>query len=182
MTSPVVVVEYDPAWPQVFERLRALVWPAVRDVALRIEHVGSTAVPGLAAKPIIDISVVVATDAEVPLAIEHLARLGYVHLGNLDIEGREAFEAPDGLPAHNLYVCPEGSLGLVNQLAVRDYLRRDCDTARAYGELKKQLARRFPEDIESYVYGKTDLVLDILRKMNLPADRIAAIERVNRRP
>ena len=181
MSTPVVVVDYDPAWPHVFERLRALVWPAVRDVALRIEHVGSTAVPGLAAKPIIDISVVVATDAEVPLAIERLARLGYVHLGNLDIEGREAFDAPKELPAHNLYVCPEGTIGLVNQLAMRDYLRAQPAAAREYGELKKQLASQFPDDIDSYVYGKTDFVLRALRVAGLTSEQLAAIERVNRR-
>jgi GrpB-like predicted nucleotidyltransferase (UPF0157 family) len=108
--QPVVVVDYNPTWPAIFEQLRSSLWPAVSDVALAIEHVGSTAVPGLAAKPIIDISIVVPSAREVLLAIERLAALGYRHLGDLGIAGREAFRAPEGLPGHNLYVCPQESL------------------------------------------------------------------------
>ena len=178
----IVVVDYDPAWPATFETLRAHVWPTVRDVAETVEHVGSTSVPGLAAKPIIDISIVVATAGEVPMAIARLATLGYVHQGELGVEGRDAFSRPEGLPAHNLYVCRRGGLGLTNQLAVRDYLRAHPAAAREYGALKKQLARRFPNDIDRYVAGKTDLVLSILRAAGVREDQIAAIERANRRP
>jgi GrpB-like predicted nucleotidyltransferase (UPF0157 family) len=177
----IVVVDYDPAWPDIFQKLRARIWPVVRDVAIAVEHVGSTSVPGLAAKPIIDMSVVVASEREVHAAIERLTTLGYVHLGNLGIEGREAFRNPDGLPPHNLYVCPEGSLGLQNQLAVRDYLRTHLETAQAYGDLKKRLARAFPHDIDSYVDGKTDLILGILQEQGLTAEHLAAIERANRK-
>ena len=69
----IVVVDYDPAWPAAFERLRAAIWPAVRAAADAIEHVGSTAVPGLAAKPIVDLDIVVRSGAEVPAAIARLA-------------------------------------------------------------------------------------------------------------
>jgi len=178
---PIVVVDYDPAWPAVFEQLRARTWPAVSDFATGIEHVGSTAVPGLAAKPIIDMCVVVASEADVARAIERLAPLGYRHLGNLDVEGREAFARPPDLPEHNMYVCLTGGLGLENQLAVRDYLRAHPEAAREYGELKRRLAKEFPDDIESYVFGKTDLVMSILRQAGLRADQLEAIERVNRR-
>jgi GrpB-like predicted nucleotidyltransferase (UPF0157 family) len=147
-----------------------------------IEHVGSTSVPGLAAKPIIDMSIIVAGDVEVRAAIERLAPLGYVHRGILGVEGREAFDSPAGWPSHNMYVCPRGSLGLVNQLAVRDYLRAHVDTAHAYAALKKQLAARFPHDIDGYVAGKTDLVLSILRSAGLPEAQLDAIERANRAP
>jgi len=180
--SPTVVVtEYDPEWPRRFEELRARIWPAVSGVADRIEHVGSTAVPGLAAKPIIDMTIVVRQRGHVPLAIDRLATLGYRHLGNLDIEDREAFEHPPGLSRHHLYVCPEGTIGVVNQLAVRDYLRANPEVARRYGELKQRLATRFPNDIESYVFGKTDFVLDVLRGAGLSEAQLASIERVNRR-
>ena len=177
----VVVVDYDSAWPELFQQLRPPVWSLVRDVALSIEHVGSTAVPGLAAKPIIDMSVIVASDRAVPVVIARLATLGYVYLGNLGIAGREAFRRPDGLPPHNLYVCPQGSLGLENQLLVRDYLRTHPATARAYGELKMRLAREFPQDIGSYVAGKTDFILGILREQGMAAERLEAIERANRK-
>jgi len=178
----IVVVDYDPAWPELFEQLRSRLWPRLSDVALSIEHVGSTSVPGLAAKPIIDMSVVVPSAHEVSPSIERLSALGYQHLGNLGIEGREAFKRPAGCPAHNLYVCPQGSLGLQNHLAVRDYLRSHPGTAHAYGELKKQLAAAFPHDIDSYIDGKTDMLLKILREQSLAPHQLSAIEGANRKP
>src|SRR5258707_11678358 len=105
----IVVVDYDPAWPSTFEMLRSRAWEVVGDFALSIEHVGSPSVPGLAAKPIIDMSVVVTSPTEISLAVTRLATLGYVHRGDLGIVGREAFHLPAGLPAHHLYVCPQDS-------------------------------------------------------------------------
>jgi GrpB-like predicted nucleotidyltransferase (UPF0157 family) len=178
--QPIEVVAYDPTWPALFAQIRDALWPVLADVALTIEHVGSTAVPGLAAKPIIDMSVVVPSERELPLAIARLATRGYQHLGNLGIEGREAFRRPPESPRHNLYVCPQGSTGLRNHLAVRDYLRAHPDMARAYGDLKQQLAARFPTDIDRYVDGKTDLILTILRAQELSGEQLAAIGRANR--
>jgi GrpB-like predicted nucleotidyltransferase (UPF0157 family) len=159
----ILVVEYDRAWPVAFAALRAPIEEALRGVALVIEHVGSTAVPGLAAKPIIDIDAVVPSPAEIPMAIDRLASMGYVHSGNLGIEGREAFESPAALPAHHLYLCVKGGSALANHLAVRDYLRRDPATAAEYGRLKMRLAEQFPHDIESYMAAKTDFLAAILR-------------------
>ena len=95
------------------------------DLTLRIEHLGSTSVPGLAAKPIIDLTVVVAARRDVPAAIARLASLGYRHQGNLGIDDRDAFDHPVDLPRHNLYVCPDGAASLVNQVTFRDVLRRN---------------------------------------------------------
>ena len=174
------VVDYDPNWPEAFEALRSHIWPTVQNIAQSIEHVGSTSVPGLAAKPIIDINIVVSSDAHIPIAIERLAAIGYEHCGNLGIEGREAFKAPAHLAAHNLYVCLAGSLGLENHLAVRNYLRQNPSVAKAYGELKKQLAQQFPHDIDSYIAGKTDFLLEILQSANFSPAHLASIERINR--
>jgi GrpB-like predicted nucleotidyltransferase (UPF0157 family) len=162
--------------------LRQRIWPEVAGVALRIEHVGSTSVPGLAAKPIIDMTIVVASRNDVPETIERLASLGYVHRGNLGIDDREAFDHPVDLRRHNLYVCPAETIGIVNQIAVRDYLRAHPEAAARYGALKKQLAEQFPGDINSYVLGKTDFVLEILRRAGLTAEQINKIEHDNRRP
>lgn len=181
MTRAVVVVDYDPAWPEAYERVRSFVWPAVSDVAIAVEHVGSTAVPGLAAKPVIDVDVVVEAEGDVAVAIERLARLGYAHRGDLGVAGREAFDNPDGLPAHHLYLCPRASTALANHLVVRDYLRTHPAAAASYGALKKALALRFPRDVDGYVDGKTDFVLRILREGGLPAERLAEIERANRK-
>ena len=164
----IFVVDYDPSWPEVFETLRRPIWGAVRDVALSVEHVGSTAVPGLAAKPVVDMDVIVASRDKVFTAVARLAGLGYVHAGNLGIEDREAFRNPEGLPPHHLYVCLQGSAALANHLAVRDFLRGNPTAAADYGRLKKQLAAQFPTDIDSYIAGKTAYLLEVLRGAGLP--------------
>ena len=175
------VVDYDARWPKTFERLRSRIWTALREVALSIEHVGSTSVPGLAAKPIIDISIVVPERSHVQTGISRLATLGYVHRGDLGIEGREAFANPDGLPRHNLYLCPRDSVALANHLAIRNYLRSHPEVAREYGELKKRLAERFPHDIDGYIDGKTTMLLTMLRATGLPPEQLREIERANRK-
>jgi GrpB-like predicted nucleotidyltransferase (UPF0157 family) len=179
--AKITVVDYDPIWRLAFEAVRARVWSVVGDVAITVEHVGSTSVPGLAAKPIIDISVVVPNEAAVPVAIDRLATLGYRHLGNLGIEGREAFASPNIPPRHHLYVCPSASLALKNHLHVREHLRAHSEAAKEYGALKRQLAARFPEDIDGYTEGKSEAILRILRTTGLSESEIESIERVNRR-
>jgi GrpB-like predicted nucleotidyltransferase (UPF0157 family) len=106
MENPVIVCAYDPDWPGRFQSLRKRIADALGDMAAAIEHVGSTAVPGLAAKPIIDIDVLLASETMLPAAIERFASLGYIHRGNLGIPEREAFRAPANDPPHHLYVCP----------------------------------------------------------------------------
>jgi GrpB-like predicted nucleotidyltransferase (UPF0157 family) len=176
-----VVVDYDPAWTRWFESLRSTIWSAVADVATSIEHVGSTAVPGLAAKPVIDIDVVVPA-RHLPDAITRLATLGYRHEGDRGIPQRESFRRPpDSLP-HHLYVCPFGSPALANHIAVRDYLRDRPEAALAYGEMKKRLALQYSDDPASYVEGKTTFLVGILRETGFCDPVLAEIERMNRRP
>jgi GrpB-like predicted nucleotidyltransferase (UPF0157 family) len=110
-----------------------------------------------------------------------LSTLGYRHLGNLGIEGREAFASPNMPPRHHLYVCPRDSLALKNHLHVREYLRAHSEAAREYGALKRQLAVRFSEDIDGYTEGKSDAILGILRTTGLSESEIETIERINRR-
>jgi GrpB-like predicted nucleotidyltransferase (UPF0157 family) len=157
-----------------------MILSAVGDIAVAVEHVGSTSVPDLAAKPIIDIDIVVASAADVSVAIERLAVIGYAHRGNLGVEGREAFESPPGPPQRHLYLCIQGGTALQNHLALREYLRRNSDVAAKYGRLKKQLAARFPNDMNTYIDGKTDFVLGVLRDMGLSDHQLAEIDAVNR--
>lgn len=180
MPQPIVVVDYDPTWPEVFERLRALVWKAVQDFALGIEHVGSTSVPGLAAKPIIDMDVVVATEADVALGIERLAVLGYAHRGNLGIEGREAFQQPAHLPPHHLYVCLQNSASLRNHLALRDYLRAHPEAIQGYSALKKRLAKEHTYNIDAYIEGKSDMILAMLTETGFSSEQLDSIREQNR--
>lgn len=177
--ATVIVVDYDPEWPRAYGTLRDQVWPIVSDLALRIEHVGSTSVPGLASKPIIDMSIVVACSSQIAGAVERLSGIGYEHQGELGIEGREAFKSPSGPIRHHLYLCPEGSLGLDNQLAVRDYLRAHPDMVQAYGDLKERLAMQFPHDMDQYVAGKSDLIQGILRAQGFSDDRLSRIAGAN---
>jgi GrpB-like predicted nucleotidyltransferase (UPF0157 family) len=181
MMQTVLVVDYDPLWPSAFECLRANVWQVLQDFAISVEHVGSTAVPGLAAKPIIDMTVVVATDTDVLRAIAQLATLGYRHQGNLGIEGREAFNNPPGLCPHHLYLCRQGSTGLRNHVSIRDYLRSDLERAKAYGELKKRLAQQYPHDIDAYIDGKTDFILGVLAKVGMSDNELQSIDVANRK-
>jgi GrpB-like predicted nucleotidyltransferase (UPF0157 family) len=177
----VTVVDYDAAWPAIFERLRATVWPVVADLAVVIEHVGSTSVPGLAAKPVIDLDIVVRSRADVPTVVGRLTALGYDHLGDLGIVGREAFRPPEGSTAHNLYVCRPDSPSLANHRALRDHLRAHPELAHAYGALKKRLALAFPSDIDGYVAAKTDFIVAVLRTAGIAEEHLKDIERANRR-
>ncbi len=175
----VQVVDYDTEWPEIFERVRSYVWPAVGDIALNVEHVGSTAVQGLRAKPVIDACIVVASREQVEVCIERLANIGYLHKGNLGVPDREAFRRPEQLPRHHLYLSPRDSLSLKNHLGLRDYLRSHPEAAREYGELKALLAFRFPKDIDSYIVGKTEFILSILGRIGLSEDELAEIRRIN---
>jgi len=116
----------------------------------------------------------------VTLAIVRLATLGYAHLGNLGIEGREAFASPSGLPTHHLYVCVRGSTALENHLAIREYLRRHSDAAATYGMLKKRLAEHFPTNVDKYTEGKTDFLLRVLRETGFPDSVLTSISFANR--
>lgn len=180
--AKITVVDYDPSWPESFERLRASIWPCIRDVATSIEHVGSTSVIGLAAKPVIDMTIVVPTPSAMGTVVERLATIGYRHRGNLGVPGREAFDRPQGMPDHHLYACVAGNDGLRNHLALRDYLRGNPSAARAYGTLKKQLAARFADDIDGYIDGKTEFILEILARADFSPDQLSGIRVINSKP
>lgn len=180
MMSTVQVVDYDARWPDTYDALRRTVWSAIGDVALTVEHVGSTSVPGLAAKPIIDMDVVVPENS-VRIGIARLVAIGYIHRGDLGVPRREAFHCPDNTPRHHLYLCPVGSDALRNHLAVRDHLRSHPQVAEAYGALKKALVRSHAHDIDGYVEAKTGFLIGILRSAGLPDTSLAEIEQMNRR-
>jgi GrpB-like predicted nucleotidyltransferase (UPF0157 family) len=157
VAEPIVIVEYDAAWPAEFERLRDRAARAVGELALGIEHIGSTAVPGLAAKPVIDL-VVIVKRADVPEAIERLTQDGYFHQGNLGVEGREALRPPEGEVKHHLYVSPADSRELHAQLAFRDRLRADRALAAEYETLKRELAAHYRDDRDGYTNAKGSFV------------------------
>ncbi|AOS63921.1 GrpB family protein [Actinoalloteichus hymeniacidonis] len=163
MTESVEIVDHDPRWPSVFEELRTRIARVLGFHCQRIEHVGSTAVPGLAGRGIVDLDVVISDPSALPAVIGRLRPLGYTHQGDLGVPGRESFGCPPHRPPrHHLYVCVEGSTALVRHLTFRDQLRRNTDTAAAYVELKRSLAARHPDDPVAYVEGKTAFISQIL--------------------
>ena len=176
----VVVLDYDAAWVTAFEELRSSLWRALSDIAISVEHVGSTAVPGLAAKPVIDIDVVVQAREQTE-AIARLSSLGYEHRGDLGVPQREAFRPPKESPRHHLYLCLPTSPALANHIAIRDHLRANSADAMAYGDLKKRLAQQFHHDMDGYIEGKTSFLVAILRRLGFAEEALGDIERMNRR-
>lgn len=168
MTEPIQIVDYDPAWPIDFARLRIHLLAAIEHVGIAIEHVGSTAVPSLPAKPILDVDVVVNSSNQVGEAIARLAEIGYTHLGDLGIAGREAFanpphSDPPHAPAHHLYVVVRGSEAWRNHIEFRNYLREHPETVEAYSKLKRSLTNRFKNNRDEYTEAKTEFVENVLR-------------------
>ena len=178
MDGPAVVVEYDPGWPMLFEALCRRVRPAVADIA-HIEHVGSTAVVGLAGKPIIDMDVVVRSASDVATAVERLVAVGYSDQGDLGIPGRQALRPPEDGPYHHLYVVVEGNRAHRDHVDLRDYLRRHPDDARRYAVLKRKIAYLLATDRNAYVSAKSELVEELLtrarRDARGPSDLVLAV-------
>ena len=159
-TARVIVVPYDAAWKTEFEKIKAEIEDALGDLAIGIEHVGSTAVEGLSAKPCIDIDVVIRDASDLDATVAALARIGYVHEGDLGIKGREAFDYADKphLMKHHLYVCAQGSAELLRHIAFRDFLRENSEAAEEYGRIKREAASLFPDDIERYIAYKSPCI------------------------
>ncbi len=163
-SRPYAIVDYDPAWPAMFEREAASLRAALGDLAMRVEHVGSTSVPGLAAKPVIDIQISVASITPRAPLVEPLLELGYRHeIDPIEI-GHEFFsnsDEPDAPRKVHIHVCEVGSAWERRHLAFRDYLRSHDDAVAEYANLKRRLAAAHPRDIQSYVDGKTAFVTTI---------------------
>jgi GrpB-like predicted nucleotidyltransferase (UPF0157 family) len=173
----ILVAEYDPAWPARFEQLRqeyAGAMAAAGVPVVSIEHVGSTSVPGLAAKPVIDCDIVVA-GPDVAAASQVLAGLGFTPLGELGIPLRWAFKEPERLAPTNTYVVVQGALSLRNHLAVRDILRADPGLREQYAAVKRSVGA-VAANIDEYGQGKNAMVQRILEAAGLTAAERASID------
>jgi GrpB-like predicted nucleotidyltransferase (UPF0157 family) len=175
------VVPYDPRWEEQFLEVRADFLRALDGVPVRsIEHIGSTSVPGLAAKPRLDIDIVVAAD-QLSAARAALEAAGYAWLGEQGVPDRHALRAPERHPPRNVYVVLEGCLALRNHLGLRDVLRRDARLREEYGGLKLQLAAREYADIDQYIAEKSPVIQRILTAAGISREELAAIDAMNRR-
>lgn len=160
-----LVEKYNPEWPQWFEEIKAFLGDRIAKACIRIEHVGSTSIPGMTAKPIIDMILVIEPESWEEMK-SLLEERGYYHEGDLGIKDREAFKLIDEtpLPGHHLYVCPEDNLALKEETAFRDYLKKHPADARGLSTLKWQLAEKYDNNRASYIEGKAALCQEITQK------------------
>lgn len=159
------IVEYDPAWPEMAAAEVARIADAVGEAVVRIDHVGSTAVPGLVAKPIVDLQLAVADVDARSLYVEQLEGLGYLFAPDPASPDFHFFGLPAARPrSHHLHVCAAGSEHERRHLAVRDYLRAHPDEVSAYAERKRELVARAPGDRLAYIEGKDDYVAALERR------------------
>ena len=168
-TKKVIVLPYDAAWESAFEAIRAEIQTALGDLMLGIEHVGSTSVKGMSAKPCIDIDVVIRDYSVFDAVVQKLDAIGYIHEGDLGIKDREAFKYTDKphLMLHHLYVCPQDSEELRRHITFRDYLRRTPEAVRKYSLVKEKAAALFPDEIEQYIAFKAPCIEELYKECGL---------------
>ncbi len=155
------VVPYTPEWVRLFEEEKARLEAVIGDYVLEIQHVGSTSIPGMIAKPIIDIAIAVRDFEEARVCIQPVERLGYEYRGELGIPRRHYFVKGDPR-THHIHVNELGSRDWENQVLFRDYLIQHRELAEEYAELKRGLAERYPRDREAYLDGKASFVERVL--------------------
>jgi GrpB-like predicted nucleotidyltransferase (UPF0157 family) len=175
----VEVVPYNPDWKSWFIEIRNQIWPQVSDLVFDIVHVGSTSIEGMSAKPIIDIDIVVENMDDFEEIKTRLARLGYTHVGDLGITGREAFNLDyESKRAHNLYLCMLDSGAYRNHVLLKKHLSENPDAFKRYNDLKLGLAET-SDTRESYWKSKTMLILEFLEKEGLSDEELDAIRKDN---
>ena len=163
LAGPIEIAEYDPEWPRLFEREAARIRSALDDRVLTVEHVGSTSVPGLAAKPRIDILLVVLDSTDEPAYVPPLEAAGYVlRIREPDWYEHRVFKGPD--TDVNLHVFSPGCPEIDRMLLFRDHLRRDATDRRLYEQTKRDLARRQWTYTQNYADAKTGVVEGIIAR------------------
>lgn len=163
LTGLIDVVDYDPQWPVIFARLAADIKGALGDTAVDVRHIGSTSVPGLPAKPIIDIDLIVPDSADEDAYVPALEKLGYLlRIREPDWFEHRVLKRED--PTVNLHVFGPDAEPPVRNLAFRDWLRRNADDRDLYGATKRELAQRKWKYVQHYADAKTDIVTSILAR------------------
>ena len=159
-TKKVEVVPYDETWAAAFAEIKHEIEHALGHLIIGIEHIGSTAVKGLSAKPCIDLDVVIKDYSVFDAVVRELEAIGYMHEGDLGIQDREAFcySNKPHLQKHHLYVCPQYSQELRRHIAFRDFLRKHPEAVKKYSQVKETAARLFPDNIEKYIAYKTPCI------------------------
>lgn len=184
--SKVEVVPYNPVWKIEFEKAAQAYSKLLRGLEVNIEHVGSTSIEGLWAKPILDIDIIVPNSKVSQLVIERLESVQYKHVGNQGVKNREVLKySKDNAFVtwmnHHLYVCIDNTENINNHLLLRQHLRQNREAVEAYSHLKRELASRFPNDIDAYIEGKTPLITSFLEKEGMSQTSIERIRSINKK-
>jgi GrpB-like predicted nucleotidyltransferase (UPF0157 family) len=158
------IVSYDPTWPWLFQELGGKLRSALGGVAVRIDHIGSTAVPGLAAKPIIDVQVSVASFEPLEAFKQPLERLEYVYRPDNTERTKRYFREPPGSRRTHIHVRRAGSFSEQWALLFRDYLRAHPEAGAEYTAVKRRLAARFPHDGAAYTEAKGPFLWEVIRR------------------
>ncbi len=168
LPNTLVVLPYDPNWKAEFERIRAFLMEQIGDLVLEIRHVGSTSVPGLYAKPIIDIVAVMGSYEMFPSIVARLEKADFRHEGDLGIPGREVFKrlVPDDFMDYHFYVYAGDSEENRRHTRFRNALLRNPEIAEAYGNLKRKLIGEVNGDRVRYTDGKTAFIRDVMDRVN----------------
>lgn len=169
MGRQVHVVLNDPRWPQLFEAESGKIEAALAPNVAAVHHIGSTSIPGIYAKPVIDILVAVNSIASVDEDSSKMESLGYEAMGEFGIPGRRYFrkDDPGGVRTHQIHVFESGSAQIERHLAFRDYMIAHPDEARAYSDLKQSLVAKYPESADDYMDGKDEFIKEIDRRASV---------------
>ena len=167
-TKRVVVEKWNPQWKYEYEKIVASLGKDIIYNSIKIEHVGSTSVEGLSAKPVIDLDIVIEKD-KFAIIKELLNKKGYEYEGDVGIEGREAFSysGKEELMTHHLYVCPKDSKELFRHIIFRDFLKNNPALASEYSKVKEQAAVLYPDDIDKYMEFKSEIIEKIYKRCGL---------------
>lgn len=179
VTDSLVIAEYSDEWPHWYSLIYSYLWPAVREWSTAIEHVGSTSVAGLAARPIIDVDIFVKDDELHDYQIKIVESLGYSYHGERGFYGRHALSQNNSLPSHNLYLCIRGHSATENHLFFRDYLRDNPEKVAEYSRIKKDLVAAHKHDVQTYLRNKTEFISECLHKAAMDEMLIQEIVSIN---
>ncbi len=158
LVRKIEVVDYDPTWTERFSDESILLKKVLGVVSIAIHHIGSTSVPGLASKPIIDILIEVTSLNEIDELDAEMSKIGYESKGEFGISGRRYFQKGGDNRTHQIHAFRTGDENVMRHVAFRDYLRKNADVARDYGKLKRKVAESCDNDIEKYCDGKDEFV------------------------
>ena len=180
---------YNPDWKTEFENLRDILYTELKEFKLNIQHIGSTSIPGLIAKPILDIDIIIKNKIHLGDISAILEKLGYKNKGEQGISGRFAFrQSSDLTPSkgasknwqeHHLYVCLSDSLALKNHIMFRDALLQDTNLVNEYSQLKIKLTTEKGMTREKYNMKKTEFILNVLKVNGLDEKELSEIKNVN---